>query len=47
VKREYKSKKGMLLEYMSYFEQYLKEETTSETLDISVHCDVVIFEWLL
>jgi len=37
----------MLLNHMKYFEQYLKEEVSGESLDISVHCDVKIFEWLI
>lgn len=47
VKREFKCKRAMILSHMKYFEQYLKEEISGEQLDISVHCDVKIFEWLV
>jgi hypothetical protein len=47
IKRDFKCKRVMLLTYMRYFEQYLKDDNSVEQLDISVHCDVKIFEWLM
>jgi hypothetical protein len=32
---------------MGYFEQYLKDDSKQEQYDISVQCDVKIFEWLI
>jgi len=32
---------------MKYFERYLTEATAVEDIDISVHCDIKIFEWLM
>lgn len=32
---------------MKYFEKHLKSTESTEDIDISVHWDVVIFEWLL
>lgn len=32
---------------MKYFESALKNMTDGDDFDISVHCDVQIFEWLL
>ena len=32
---------------MKYFERFLAENDDSYDLDISVHCDVEIFEWLM
>lgn len=32
---------------MKYFERFLAENESSCDLDISVHCDVEIFEWLM
>ena len=32
---------------MKYFEKYLTEATSVDDIDISVHCDIKIFEWLL
>lgn len=32
---------------MLYFQPYLKEGQDFEDIDISVHCDVKIFDWLL
>ncbi len=47
LKRDFKCKKLMLLNHMRYFEQYLRDDRNSDQLDISVHCDVKIFEWLI
>jgi len=47
LKRDFKCKRVMLLNHMRYFEQYLKEDKSGDQLDISVHCDVKIFEWLM
>lgn len=32
---------------MKYFEKYLTEATSVDNIDISVHCDIKIFEWLM
>lgn len=32
---------------MKYFENYLTEATSVDDIDISVHCDIKIFEWLM
>jgi hypothetical protein len=32
---------------MKYFEKYLTETTSVDDIDISVHCDIKIFEWLM
>ena len=32
---------------MKYFQKYLDESTKTSEVDISVHCDIKIFEWLL
>jgi hypothetical protein len=32
---------------MKYFEKYLTESTSVDDIDISVHCDIKIFEWLM
>eukprot|EP00929_Paragymnodinium_shiwhaense_P072244 TRINITY_DN36663_c0_g1_i2.p1 TRINITY_DN36663_c0_g1~~TRINITY_DN36663_c0_g1_i2.p1 ORF type:complete len:584 (-),score=79.72 TRINITY_DN36663_c0_g1_i2:70-1821(-) len=32
---------------MKYFESYLKGVTSNDDVDISVHCDIAVFEWLL
>ena len=37
----------MLLNFMKYFEQYLKSDREAEALDISVSCDIKIFDWLI
>jgi Domain of unknown function (DUF3342) len=33
--------------HMQYFKGYLSNSDSSEEVDISVHCDVEIFEWLM
>jgi hypothetical protein len=32
---------------MKYFDQYLKESENMQEIDIAVHCDINIFEWLV
>ena len=32
---------------MKYFEKYLSDSKTLEDIDISVHCDIGIFDWLM
>ena len=32
---------------MKYFENYLCDQKSIEEIDISVHCDINIFEWLM
>lgn len=32
---------------MKYFDRCLKKISDNDEIDISIHCDAVIFEWLL
>ena len=32
---------------MKYFEKYIQGQNTLDDIDISVHCDITIFEWLV
>lgn len=32
---------------MKYFQKYISDSVSSHEIDISVHCDIKIFEWLL
>jgi len=32
---------------MKYFEQYLVDVNSLDDIDISVHCDIKIFDWLM
>ena len=32
---------------MKYFEKCLEKISDKDEIDISIHCDVIIFEWLL
>lgn len=36
-----------MLNEMKYFEKHLKVTDSAEDIDISVHCDIKIFEWLI
>lgn len=46
--RDFCCKRSVLMEYVKYFESFLKEaESGYDDIDISVHCDVDIFEWLM
>jgi len=39
--------KSLLLNEMKYFEKHLKATDSADDIDISVHCDIKIFEWLM
>ena len=39
--------KNTLLNEMKYFEKHLKMTDSADDIDISVHCDIKIFEWLM
>jgi hypothetical protein len=45
--KDFRCQFGILLKYMKYFESALKSMNEGDDFDISVHCDIKIFEWLL
>ena len=47
VNRDFTCSKKLLLKEMKYFESYLSSSNQYDDIDISVHCDVYIFEWLM
>ncbi|XP_065054797.1 SANT and BTB domain regulator of class switch recombination-like isoform X2 [Rhopilema esculentum] len=48
VKQDFVCQKELLINEMKYFADYLSNETDKwEDVDISVHCDVYIFDWLM
>ena len=47
MSKDFRCQKDLLVRYMKYFEKYLTETTSADDIDISVHCDIKIFEWLL
>lgn len=47
MSRDFHCQKEYLSKYMLYFQPYLKDGQNIEDIDISVHCDVKIFDWLL
>ena len=47
VNRDFMCRKDLLLSEMRYFSSYLTGKNAYEDVDISVHCDVHIFEWLV
>jgi Domain of unknown function (DUF3342) len=48
VIRDFYCKRTILVRHMKYFEKFLLEnENGYDDIDISVHCDVEIFEWLM
>ncbi len=47
VNKDFKCNKTILLSQMKYFEQYLVDAQSLDDIDISVHCDIKIFEWLM
>jgi hypothetical protein len=51
INKDFKCNKDVLLSQMKYFEKFKQNGSTAssslEDLDISVHCDIQIFEWLM
>lgn len=47
VNKDFTCEKELLVSHMKYFEKYLTEATSVDDIDISVHCDIKIFEWLM
>ena len=47
INKDFKCPRTVLVSKMKYFESHLQNCQTTEDLEISVHCDVDIFEWLM
>lgn len=47
VRRNFTCKQDVLLAHMKYFEVHLAGSAKHEDFEISVHCDVNVFEWLV
>ncbi|KNC97460.1 uncharacterized protein SPPG_07378 [Spizellomyces punctatus DAOM BR117] len=47
AKRDFFCKRSLLIGQMSYFSSYLYDRTAEENVEIDVHCDVEVFEWLM
>ena len=47
INRDFKCPKNILIVKMKYFESHLQNCQAVEDLEISVHCDVDIFDWLM
>ena len=47
INRDFRCSKKVLLAEMKYFKTYLSGTSAYDDIDISVHCDVHIFDWLM
>lgn len=47
MNKDFKCDKNLLITNMKYFEKYLSDSKTLDDIDISVHCDINIFDWLM
>ena len=48
MKKDFHCPRDLLIEEMKYFAEYLSTDAQRwEEVDISVHCDVQIFDWLM
>jgi hypothetical protein len=45
--KDFKCEKNLLLANMKYFEKYMTDNQSFDDIDISVHCDIAIFDWLM
>ena len=47
VEKDFVCRKDVLIAEMAYFRTYITSDDSSDDIDISVHCDIHIFEWLV
>ena len=47
MNKDFRCDKALLIANMKYFEKYLSDSKSAEDIDISVHCDITIFDWLM
>jgi hypothetical protein len=47
MNKDFKCDRTLLLKHMAYFEKYLSDSKNFDDIDISVHCDINIFDWLM
>ena len=47
ISKDFKCNKLLIKNNMRYFEKHLNDKNQPQDIDISVHCDVKIFEWLI
>lgn len=47
MNKDFRCDKQLLVSNMKYFEKYLSDSKSSDDIDISVHCDINIFDWLM
>jgi hypothetical protein len=47
LNKDFKCEKNLLITNMRYFEKYLSDSKSANDIDISVHCDIGIFDWLM
>ncbi|DBA04169.1 TPA: hypothetical protein N0F65_004277 [Lagenidium giganteum] len=45
--KDFVCQRDVLLSKMKYFQAYLNQSNENDEIDISVHCDVEVFEWLV
>lgn len=45
--KDFKCDRYLLLQHMKYFDKYLSDSKNIDDIDISVHCDINIFDWLM
>ncbi|KAJ3208540.1 hypothetical protein HDU67_006686 [Dinochytrium kinnereticum] len=47
AKRDFYCKRNLLLKEMKYFSTYLNERNNGTQVEIDVHCDIEVFDWLM
>lgn len=47
MQKDFTIERALLTKHMKYFQKCLKDIPLNEEIDISVHCDAQIFEWLI
>lgn len=47
MNKDFRCDRQLLITNMKYFEKYLADSKNADDVDISVHCDISIFDWLM
>lgn len=47
INKDFMCSRDLLLQQMKYFRPYLNDKSSCDEVDIAVHCDVNIFQWLM
>ena len=45
--KDFKCERDLITKHMKYFDKFINNDKSLDDIDISVHCDINIFNWLM